>query len=152
MFSRKNAYESTGQSTGLDDTSRKLAVDLRKHVRRLEMLPHHTKEWIGLTDSLLHISNVALMEHQLPRDSEDSTLWEGEELTVRFVLEEGKLNLCLRCGPPGRAGLGQAGWGRGQGQGQVAARRGVPPPHPFTPSPHPTAAAAASPWPCPSPG
>ena len=146
MFSRKNAYESADQSTGLNDTSRKLAVDLRKHVRRLEMLPHHTKEWIGLTDSLLHISNVALMEHQLPRDSEDSTLWEGEELTVRFMLEEGKLNLCLRCDPPGRAGWGQAGWGRGQGQGQVAARRGVPPP--LTPPPHPT----PQPQPRPAPG
>ena len=45
MFSRKNAYETTDKSKGqnLDDISRKLAVDLRKHVRRLEMLPHHTK-------------------------------------------------------------------------------------------------------------
>jgi len=96
MFSRKNAYEASDQGKGLDEMSRKLAVDLRKHVRRLEMLPHHTKEWLGLTDSLQHISNVALMEHRLPQDSEDSTLWEGEELTVRFMLEEGKLNLCLR--------------------------------------------------------
>ena len=97
MFSRKNAYETTDKSKGqnLDEMSRKLAVDLRKHVRRLEMLPHHTKEWLGLTDSLQHIANVALMEHRLPREG-DSTLWEGEELTVRYMLEEGKLNLCLR--------------------------------------------------------
>jgi len=48
MFSRKNAYETTDKSKGqnLDEMSRKLAVDLRKHVRRLEMLPHHTKEWL----------------------------------------------------------------------------------------------------------
>ena len=90
MFSRKNAYETTDKSKGqnLDEMSRKLAVDLRKHVRRLEMLPHHTKEWLGLTDSLQHIANVALMEHRLPREG-DSTLWEGEELTVRYMLEEG---------------------------------------------------------------
>jgi len=45
MFSRKNAYEASDQSKGqnLDEMSRKLASDLRKHVRRLEMLPHHTK-------------------------------------------------------------------------------------------------------------
>ena len=45
MFSRKNAYEASDQSKGqnLDEMSRKLAVDLRKNVRRLEMLPHHTK-------------------------------------------------------------------------------------------------------------
>ena len=92
MFSRKNAYETTDKSKGqnLDEMSRKLAVDLRKHVRRLEMLPHHTKEWLGLTDSLQHIANVALMEHRLPREG-DSTLWEGEELTVRYMLEEGAL-------------------------------------------------------------
>ena len=58
--------------------------------------PNPNQEWLGLTDSLQHIANVALMEHRLPRDSEDSTLWEGEELTVRYMLEEGKLNLCLR--------------------------------------------------------
>ena len=48
-----------------------------------------------MVDSLVHISNIAQMEHRLPR-SGDGTLWEGDELTVRFLLEEGKLNLCLR--------------------------------------------------------
>ena len=38
---------------------------------------------------------MALLEHRLPREGE-STLWEGEELTVRYMLEEGKLNLCMR--------------------------------------------------------
>jgi len=37
-----------------------------------------------------------MMEHKLPRDNDDATLWEGDELTVRFLLEEGKLNLCMR--------------------------------------------------------
>jgi hypothetical protein len=49
-----------------------------------------------MVDSLVHISNIALMEHRLPRTESDTTLWEGDELTVRFMLEEGKLNLCLR--------------------------------------------------------
>lgn len=51
-----------------------------------------------MVDSLVHISNIAMMEHRLPRNEVDSntTLWEGDELTVRFMLEEGKLNLCLR--------------------------------------------------------
>eukprot|EP00908_Phaeocystis_cordata_P000625 Transcript_10689.p2 GENE.Transcript_10689~~Transcript_10689.p2 ORF type:complete len:305 (+),score=158.16 Transcript_10689:71-916(+) len=97
MFSRKNAYESTEQSKGLDDMSKKLAVDLRKHIKKLEMVPAYSKEWIAMTDTLLHISNIALMENRLPQDNKaDSTLWEGDELTVRFMLEEGKLNLALR--------------------------------------------------------
>lgn len=96
MFSRKNNYEQATDTTSLDDLSRKLAVDLRKHVKRLDSFPPYTKEWLGLVDSLLHISNIAMMEHKLPRDNDDATLWEGDELTVRFLLEEGKLNLCLR--------------------------------------------------------
>ena len=50
-----------------------------------------------MIESLQHIANVASMEHRLPRDVNDSaTLWEGDEQTVRFLLEEGKLNLCVR--------------------------------------------------------
>ena len=36
------------------------------------------------------------MEHRLPSNQEDQTLWEGDQLTIRFLLEEGKLNLCVR--------------------------------------------------------
>ena len=51
-----------------------------------------------MVDSLVHISNIAMMEHRLPKNEveQQNTLWEGDELTVRFMLEEGKLNLCLR--------------------------------------------------------
>mmetsp|Transcript_20590 Transcript_20590/g.55516 ORF Transcript_20590/g.55516 Transcript_20590/m.55516 type:complete len:329 (-) Transcript_20590:307-1293(-) len=96
MFSRKVKYEATADASNLDDLSRKLAVDLRKHVRKLDSCPPLSKEWLAMIDSLLHISNIAMMEHRLPREDDSATLWEGEELTVRFLLEEGKLNLCLR--------------------------------------------------------
>ena len=97
FFSRTAAaaQETANEPETLDDLSRKLAVDLRKHVRRLEGHPMFSRDWIGMVDSLVHISNIAQMEHRLPR-SGDGTLWEGDELTVRFLLEEGKLNLCLR--------------------------------------------------------
>ena len=49
-----------------------------------------------MVDTVAHIANVAAMEDKLPNKREESTLWEGDELTVRFLLEEGKLNLCLR--------------------------------------------------------
>ena len=48
-----------------------------------------------MVDSLTHIANIAAMEHRLP-EAANSTLWEGDQLTVRFLLEEGKLNLCMR--------------------------------------------------------
>lgn len=41
-----------------------------------------------------HISDV---ESQLPASKKgDATLWETEEQALRFLLEDGKLNLCLR--------------------------------------------------------
>ena len=33
------------------------------------------QEWLQTVESLLHISNIATMEHKLPREG-DSTLWE----------------------------------------------------------------------------
>lgn len=54
-----------------------------------------TADWVASCDSLQHIANIALMEHKLPRE-DSSTLWENDDLTVRYMLEEGKLNLCLR--------------------------------------------------------
>jgi len=93
---REGAYETSNEPDTLDALTRRLAADLRKHVRMLDSHELFSKEWLSMVDSLVHISNIALMEHRLPRSEGDSTLWEGDELTVRFLLEEGKLNLCLR--------------------------------------------------------
>ena len=80
----------------LDHLTKNLAADLRKHVRRIDAVQIFTPEWVTMIDALAHVSNIAMMEHQLPRGADDSTLWEGDEMTVRFMLEEGKLNLCVR--------------------------------------------------------
>jgi len=98
MFSRKQNYEAGATDTGaVDDLSRKLAVDLRKHVRKLDAHEPLQRDWNEMIDSLHHVANIAGMEHRsLGPASENSTLWEGDDLTVRFLLEEGKLNLCLR--------------------------------------------------------
>lgn len=32
----------------------------------------------------------------MPKKNENETLWDGEEVALRFILEDGKLNLCLR--------------------------------------------------------
>ncbi|KAL1500231.1 hypothetical protein AB1Y20_012899 [Prymnesium parvum] len=96
MFGRKNAYEQPAEAEAVEDVSKKLAADLRKNIRRLEACVPASKTWVANTDVVAHVANVALMEHRLPTKAADHTLWEGEQLTVRFVLEEGKLNLCLR--------------------------------------------------------
>ena len=80
-----------------------------------------SREWFDMVESLQHLTNIALMEQLLPKTSTSATLWERDELTgalsllpvlcrhaspridlwcvlvaVRFLLEEGKLNLCIR--------------------------------------------------------
>jgi len=52
--------------------------------------------WLHLQDKLVYITDVAMREQRLPRKADSGTLWDRDELTVRFLLEEGKLNLCLR--------------------------------------------------------
>eukprot|EP00239_Pterosperma_sp_CCMP1384_P002268 CAMPEP_0197846372 /NCGR_PEP_ID=MMETSP1438-20131217/3124_1 /TAXON_ID=1461541 /ORGANISM="Pterosperma sp., Strain CCMP1384" /LENGTH=324 /DNA_ID=CAMNT_0043457995 /DNA_START=430 /DNA_END=1404 /DNA_ORIENTATION=- len=83
----------------IDGLEKKLSVDLRKHIRKLQVYPVFTQEWFIMVETLQHITNVAIAEQKLPpKDSTDGgTLWDRDELTVRFVLEEGKLNVCLRC-------------------------------------------------------
>ena len=88
-------YEAPSEEDTLNDLSKKLAGDLRTHVRRLEPAATFSKPWLQMIDSIQHIASIAQMEHRLPREG-DATLWENDELTVRFLLEEGKLNLCLR--------------------------------------------------------
>ena len=39
---------------------------------------------------------VSEMESALPQAKDGATLWETEEQAVRFILEDGKLNVCLR--------------------------------------------------------
>lgn len=38
-----------------------------------------------------------MQERSLSKESAEGTLWEGEELALRFILEDGKLNLVIRC-------------------------------------------------------
>ena len=77
----------------------------------------------GQADSLRHIAEIAVMEQKLPKqpgqvrrplllgrrtsiassqarwlgcEQDTMTLWDKEDMAVRMVLEEGKLNMCLR--------------------------------------------------------
>lgn len=42
------------------------------------------------------VASISDVESKLPSSKENATLWETEEQALRFVLEDGKLNLCLR--------------------------------------------------------
>jgi len=77
----------------------KLVADLRQHIKALASFQIFSKEYLHMIDSLQHIAAIASMEERLASNNtanKEGTLWDKEELVVRFLLEEGKINLCLR--------------------------------------------------------
>ena len=71
--------------------------DLRKTVRQLTTHSIFSSRWFAMLGALQHATDTALVEKAEHGTSEEhTTLWERKELTVRYLLEEGKLNLCLR--------------------------------------------------------
>eukprot|EP00002_Diphylleia_rotans_P038614 TRINITY_DN8816_c0_g1_i1.p1 TRINITY_DN8816_c0_g1~~TRINITY_DN8816_c0_g1_i1.p1 ORF type:complete len:308 (-),score=78.77 TRINITY_DN8816_c0_g1_i1:335-1258(-) len=93
---RTRQYENRDSGINSDQLSARLAADLRVHIRSLALYPIFSREWFAMVESLQHISSIALMEDRLQSGATPTTLWEREELTIRFILEEGKLNVSLR--------------------------------------------------------
>lgn len=85
-----------GSSSMMDSLNDRLAQDLRAQVRRLGCFPINSPPWVEMVESLNHLARVSTMESDLPQAKEDATLWETDEAAVRFILEDGKLNLCIR--------------------------------------------------------
>lgn len=86
----------------------RLKFELREHIRFLADYEILSTDWLRMAESLHQIANVAFMETHLPPSDVNplaqqgkkpkGTLWDQErdELAVRILLEEGKLNLALR--------------------------------------------------------
>eukprot|EP00611_Tribonema_gayanum_P021977 TRINITY_DN4333_c0_g1_i1.p1 TRINITY_DN4333_c0_g1~~TRINITY_DN4333_c0_g1_i1.p1 ORF type:complete len:262 (+),score=85.76 TRINITY_DN4333_c0_g1_i1:250-1035(+) len=55
-----------------------------------------SEAWIAMAQTLGRVASITEMESKLPRASSRQTLWEGEEQALRYVIEDGKLNICLR--------------------------------------------------------
>ena len=76
---------------------RRLAADAVLAVRDLSLTPPLSEPWLGNAERLMRVANVSEMEKKLKKEgAPDATLWEGEELGLRYLLEDGKLNLTLR--------------------------------------------------------
>lgn len=46
--------------------------------------------------AMSRLSNITTMESKISKKDANATLWDCEEAALRFLLEDGKLNLCLR--------------------------------------------------------
>lgn len=83
-------------------TQRKCDTTISPRVQAMH--PVLSPAWAEMADKLFRIANISEMEKKLARtkavetkgSSGETTLWEGEELALRYVLEDGKLNLCVR--------------------------------------------------------
>jgi len=84
-----------GDGDSIEELSKRLTADLRRHIRGLGACAILSEEWNDVADCLARIADISQMEKELPKEK-DATLWDCEELALRYVLEDGKLNLCLR--------------------------------------------------------
>lgn len=102
----KYAHEDSGE------TERPLKVCAeagRKCVRNIHQYPVLSVEWIALVDSLKQLTRLVQLEGRMPVNSKvaesagrnqdsEGTLWDQEahENAIRILVEEAKVNLCLR--------------------------------------------------------
>ncbi|KDO27061.1 hypothetical protein SPRG_07772 [Saprolegnia parasitica CBS 223.65] len=94
-MSRLGRYEKSSDADGIEKLTAKLTADLRNHIRFLGDYPILSTEWKEMARNMTRFGEISEMERQLPKQ-ENATLWECEELALRYILEDGKLNLCLR--------------------------------------------------------
>jgi hypothetical protein len=52
--------------------------------------------WCEMANTCGRIAKISDMESTVAASKADATLWETEEQALRYLLEDGKLNLCLR--------------------------------------------------------
>jgi len=102
----KYAHEEPGES---ERSSSVCAEAGRKCVRSIQQYPILSSEWIALVDSLKQLERLVQMESRMPANTKvsetcgrnqdsDGTLWDQEvhENAIRILVEEAKVNLCLR--------------------------------------------------------
>lgn len=81
----------------------RLAADLRTSIRRLDAYEVLSPQWLEMSEIFGRIATISDMESQLAVAAPKAhaagagTLWETEEQALRLILEDGKLNVCLRC-------------------------------------------------------
>lgn len=96
MSDRRVAYNAPDPcSESLEKMTKRLTIDLRSRIRRLSHVSPLTDEWCEMTDTLQHLASVAMMEEK-DLVKKDGSIWERDELCVRYIIEEGKINLLLR--------------------------------------------------------
>lgn len=104
------AKYASDDSGGEADRPMKVCAEAgRKCVRNIHQYPILSPEWIQLVDSLKQLTRLVQLEGRMPANSKvseahgrnadsEGTLWDQEahENAIRILVEEAKVNLCLR--------------------------------------------------------
>merc|ERR1719150_2843064 len=106
---REDAYKTTDHFSSRDLGLKKLQHKMREHIRKFHYHPVLSDGWISMADKVSQVAEVAFMEMGVPFKTDtklvdlmgrktDGTLWdqENDQLAVKILIEEGKINLCLR--------------------------------------------------------
>lgn len=109
MTSRSSAkYERTDINDNEKQQTRVRISAARNYIRQIKSVEILTKEWITLVDNIEQLSRLSQMETHIPdtkvvdnqegRVEGEGTLWDqsAHEETIRVLVEEAKVNLCLR--------------------------------------------------------
>jgi len=95
-MSKSEYYTTKSDLDEFGTISDKLAADLRRSIRHLDNYPILSDPWIDMAEVFGRVAHISEVESALPSAKKDATLWETEEQALRFLMEDGKLNLCLR--------------------------------------------------------
>ncbi len=89
--------EKPSASDSIDSLNNRLAADLRRSIRGIGSYKLFSISWLDMCDTYGRLAVISNVESSLSAAKHsDGTLWETEEQALRFILEDGKLNICLR--------------------------------------------------------
>lgn len=109
---RSTNYESkTRDVEELESLATKLTADLQRQLCLIASNPVLSDEWVAMAELCGRIAHIAEVEAGLGQ-RQGVTMWEGEELALRYLMEESKLNVCLRNLSDFRDYI----WGEGKGK------------------------------------
>jgi hypothetical protein len=95
-MAKPNKYSTKEVTDSIEELNSKLYADLRKKIRSLSSCSFMSPQFLEMSEIFSRLANISNLETSLAPAKQDSTLWETEEQAIRFLIEDGKLNLCLR--------------------------------------------------------
>jgi hypothetical protein len=97
-MSKSDRYSAKESNNELEDIASRLGSELRAKIRTLGNHPLYSEQWCDMAEIFGRIASISDIEQSLSaaKGDGDGTLWETEEQALRYLIEDGKLNLCLR--------------------------------------------------------